>query len=129
MRVKKIILVLSVLMMSGCASMGNWQPTVDPYGDRHANRIPRDQFECKRLANQASGGTVSETFMGAATGAVVGAAGGAITGAFLGNPAMGAAVGAAAGGFGGGAGMGFNAENQFKISYKNCMRHRGHAVM
>lgn len=123
------ITIIGSILLTACASQTGWTPTVDPYNDRNAQRIPQDQAECRQLASQASGGTATQTAVGAGTGALVGAAGGAIAGAFLGNPGMGAAVGAAAGGFGGGTTQGFSTEEAFKRSFNNCMRNRGHNVV
>lgn len=117
------------ILLTACASQTGWQPTVDPYNDRNAYRIPQDLAECKQLASHASGGTATETAIGAGTGALVGAAGGAIVGAFTGNPGAGAAIGAAAGGFSGGAYQGFNTEDAYKRAYNNCMRQRGHYIV
>ncbi len=123
------LFLISGAMLTGCYSQGGWTPTVDPYNDRNAYRINQDIAECKQLASQASGGTGKETAIGAGVGALVGAAGGAVVGAFTGNPGAGAAIGAAAGGLGGGAKQGFSAEEQFKRSYSNCMRGRGHQIL
>ncbi|MEC4750244.1 glycine zipper family protein [Methylomicrobium sp. Wu6] len=123
------MVVIGSILLTGCYSYGGWQPTVDPYNDPNAYRINQDTAECKQLAQQASGGTTKETAIGAGTGALIGAAGGAIVGAFAGNPGTGAAIGAAAGGFGGGAKQGFSSEDEFKRSYSNCMRNRGHRVV
>lgn len=126
---KIIVLVLSTLTVTGCASYGNWSPTVDSYGDRRAQYISQDQSQCKQLALQASGGTAKQTITGAGVGALLGAAAGSIAGAFIGNPAVGAGIGAASGGFLGANGMGFNAEVKFKSAYNSCMRNRGHNVI
>ena len=117
------------ILLTACASQTGWSPTVDPYKDPNAARIPQDTAECKQLASSASGGTATKTAVGAGTGALIGAAGGAVVGAFTGNPGMGAAIGAAAGGFGGGAQQGFSAEDAYKRSYNTCMRNRGHNVI
>ena len=76
-----------------------------------------------------AGGLGAETLKGAGAGALVGAAGGAALGAVVGDPATGAAIGAAAGGIGGGAWQGVNSDAQFKQSFINCMRGRGHNVV
>lgn len=121
--------IIGSILLTACASQTGWKPTVDPYNDRNAYRIPQDEAECKQLASQASGGTAKETAIGAGTGALVGAAGGAIVGAFTGNPGAGAAIGAAAGGFSGGAYKGFTTEDDYKRAYTSCMRQRGHNVV
>jgi len=123
------IFLISSVLLSACYSQGGWTPTVDPYNDRNAYRINQDIAECKQLASQASGGSGKETAIGAGVGALIGAAGGAVVGAFAGNAGTGAAIGAAAGGFGGGAKQGFSAEEQYKRSYSNCMRNRGHQTL
>ncbi len=121
--------LLLVFAVTGCASQGSWTPTVDPYNDPNAANIDRDLVECRQLAKHASGGTGAETGKGALVGGAIGAVGGAIIGAAVGSPGRGAAVGAAAGGVGGGARGGLGAEDQFKRSYINCMRQRGHNVI
>jgi len=124
-----VILSLTLLVLSGCASYGTWAPTVDPYGDANANRITADTAECQHLAKQASGGTANETLKGTVVGGLFGAAAGAAIGAAVGNPAGGAALGAATGGMGGAAHNGYNAEDQYKRAYTSCLRNRGHNVV
>jgi len=126
---KILALTFSLIVLTACATAGNWQPTVDAYNDPNAFRINQDLFECRQLAMQASGGTASQTAIGTGVGALLGAAAGAAIGAAAGNPATGAAIGAAAGGFGGGAKQGFGAEIDFKTAYSNCMVGRGHHVL
>ena len=91
---RKSLLALA-LVVAGCATMGGYQPTVDPYDDPHAARIPSDEAECRELALHASGGTAKETAIGGAVGGLLGAAAGAAIGAASGAPAAGAAIGAA----------------------------------
>src|SRR2546427_70952 len=95
-------LVALALTVAGCATMGGYQPTVDPYNDPYAGRIPHDEAECRELALQSSGGTAKESAIGAAVGGLLGAASGAAIGAAAGAPGAGAAIGAATGGPGGG---------------------------
>ena len=109
-------LLALALTVAGCATMGGYQPTVDPYDDPHAARIPSDEAECRELALHASGGTAKETAIGGAVGGLLGAA-------------AGAAIGAASGGLGGGAYEGFSAEEKFKRAFQACMRERGHHVL
>ena len=123
------IRLVCLLTLVGCASMGNYRPTVDPHNDRHANRIPQDEAECRQLAQQAAGGTAKEAVVGGAVGGLLGAATGAALGAAVGKPGTGAAVGAAAGGMGGGAYKGLSAEERFKHAFQTCMRNRGHNVI
>ena len=128
MDTRKWLLALT-LIVAGCATMGGYQPTVDPYNDPHAARIPSDEAECRELALHASGGTPEKTAIGAAVGGVLGAAAGAAIGAASGAPGAGAAIGAASGGLGGGAYEGFSAEEKFKHAFQACMRERGHHVL
>ena len=122
-------LVALALTVAGCATMGGYQPTVDPYNDPHAGRIPHDEAECRELALQSSGGTAKESAIGAAVGGLLGAASGAAIGAAAGAPGAGAAIGAATGGLGGGAYEGLTAEERFKHVFQACMRERGHHVL
>lgn len=128
---KTIVLTLvAAFTLAGCASQSGWTPTVDTYGDKNAERISQDQAQCKELALQASGsGTANEAVKGTAVGAAVGAAAGAVIGAAVGAPGKGAALGAAVGGVGGGAKEGLGAEEQYKESFKKCMKNRGHNVI
>lgn len=126
---KKLVIMFSLVLLSGCASQSNWAPTVDPYSSPDAYRLNQDLHECRQLALQASGGAVQETAKGAAVGGLIGAATGAALGAISGSPGTGAAYGAAIGGFGGGASQGFQSEDQYKRAYSNCLRHRGHYVI
>jgi len=122
-------LVALAFTVAGCATMGGYQPTVDPFNDPHAGRIPHDEAECRELALQSSGGTAKESAIGAAVGGLLGAASGAAIGAAAGAPGAGAAIGAATGGLGGGAYEGLTAEERFKHVFQACMRERGHHVL
>jgi hypothetical protein len=122
--------LVSSLILGGCASQGNWTPTVDPHGDANAAQIEADKTECKRLATEASGGTATETGKGALAGGLLGAGAGAVLGAATGsNIGTSAAVGAAIGGIGGGASQGLSAEESYKKAFINCMKNRGHNVI
>jgi len=122
-------IVISAVVMTGCASQGNWSPTVDPYGDPNAANIERDKVECRQLAKSASGDTATETGKGALVGGAIGAVAGAVIGAAVGSPGKGAMIGAGAGGLGGAAHQGFGAEGDYKQAFSNCMRNRGHKVL
>ena len=115
--------------LSGCASYGGWEPTVDTGRDTHKAALEQDLAECKELASKASGGTATEATKGTAVGAIGGAAAGAVIGAITGNAARGAATGAAIGGVGGAAKEGLSAEQQYKRSYIKCLEGRGHRVI
>lgn len=127
--VLKSVVAVSVIAVTGCASYGNWQPTVDPYGDPNAHRIGADLAECRQWALQASGGTPTQAVTGGLVGGALGAAAGAAIGAAAGNAGTGAAVGAATGGMGGGVYQGMGAEETYKSAYVRCMHNRGHRVL
>ncbi|MDV3241216.1 glycine zipper family protein [Methylocaldum sp. 14B] len=127
--VKKLpVFLCTVLTLSGCATYTGWEPVVDTYNDPNAYRLQQDMEECKMLARQA-GSTGTEAAKGAAAGALLGAATGAAVGAVAGNPGGGAAIGAAAGGLGGAGYSGVSGDDQYKRSYINCLRNRGHRVV
>jgi len=124
-----IALGMIALWLSGCASYGGWEPTVDPRAGANKETLDRDLTECKELAGKASGGTATETAKGTAVGALGGAAVGAVIGAVTGNAGSGAALGAAIGGTGGAVHEGVGAEGQYKRSYAKCLEGRGHRVI
>src|SRR5436305_12604714 len=97
MYMRRWMLAVAVII-AGCATMRGYQPTVDPYNDPHAARIPSDEAECRELALHASGGTPEQTAFGAAVGGVLGAAAGPAIGAARRTPGAGAAVRAASAG-------------------------------
>jgi hypothetical protein len=120
------MLVLSALA-NGCASMSGWHPIIDPRSDLHPETVQRDMVECKALAEQASDIT-KEIAMGAGVGAVTGAAGGAAVGAIAGSAATGAAAGSILA-IPAGLWEGYQANENFKRAFKNCMRQRGHTLV
>ena len=124
-----IALGMIAFWLSGCASYGGWEPTVDTGRDMHKDTLERDLAECKELASKASGGTATEAAKGTGAGAVVGAAAGAVIGAVTGHAGSGAALGGAIGGTGGGVHEGASAEHEYKRSYIRCMEGRGHRVI
>ncbi len=115
--------------LSGCASYGGWEPTIDPRAGTNKGTLDQDLAECKELASKASGGTATEAAKGTAVGALGGTAAGAVIGAVTGSTARGAATGAAIGGVGGAAKEGLSAEHQYKRSYIKCLEGRGHRVV
>ncbi len=127
--VRTTFATIAALAFLACASQGSWQPTVDTKGDPNLDALQQDKWECKQLAQEASGGTAKETVKGTLIGGAIGAAAGAAIGAAVGSPGPGAAVGAAAGGIGGGTKQGLSAEDQYKEAYSNCLRGRGHKVI
>lgn len=120
------IVALSALA-TGCASVSGWRPIVDTRMDQHPETVQRDTVECKALADQASDIT-KEVGMGAGVGAVTGAAAGAAVGAVAGSAATGAAGGAILA-IPAGLWEGYQANEDFKRAFKNCMRQRGHTLV
>src|SRR5256886_16325905 len=122
-------LVALALPVAGCAAMGGDQPTVDPYNDPYAGRIPHDEAECRELALQSSGGTAKESAIGAAVGGLLGAASGAAIGAAAGAPGAGAALGAATRGLRGANFQSLTAQQRFQAAVPNFLRERRHHVL
>ena len=123
------LLIISTLLIAGCAEQRGWTPTVDTYGNPNAYRLNQDMAECQQLSSHASGGAVQEGAIGMGAGGLLGAAGGAAIGAIAGNPAAGAMIGATAGGLGGGATQGFQSDERYKSAYNTCLRNRGHKII
>jgi outer membrane lipoprotein SlyB len=120
-------LLLVSALATGCASSSGWRPIIDPRMDQHPETAQRDMVECKSLADQASDIT-KEVGMGAAVGAVTGAATGAAVGAVAGSAATGAAGGAILA-LPAGLWEGYQANENFKLAFKKCMRQRGHTLV
>jgi len=128
-RLRSIAAIALLLAAAAAVAQSNWTPTVDTFGSSRAQYLSRDQWECRELAMQSSGSATGAAARGAVRGGAVGAAGGAAIGAALGNAGRGAAVGAAAGGIGRGAQQANASEAQFRRTFSNCLRARGHNVL
>jgi uncharacterized protein YceK len=128
-----LIFLLSLavsLLFSGCASMTNWTPTVDPHNDPNAANIEQDLVECKKLAKKVTGGGLEEgATLGAGLGAVGAGIGAVIGSYYYGDAGSGAAIGAAVGGGSGVAAGGIHGEMTYKQAYINCVAMRGHRVI
>jgi outer membrane lipoprotein SlyB len=90
-----------------------------------------DSKTCRLRAYQVAEGGIGldKTIEGGLIGGALGAAAGAAIGAAAGDPGKGAAIGAAAGGFGGAVINNFEASQEYKAVFRNCMRNRGHEVL
>ena len=121
--------VVMAILVSGCVNQSTWSPAVDPYNDPNPDRIAQDEFECRQIAQKASGQSTEEAVKGGAVGGLLGAAAGAAIGAAVGAPGTGAAIGAASGGFGGGTYKAMGSDADFKSVFKRCMEGRGHRVL
>ena len=127
-RVPSLVSLL-LLLNTPCLAQSNWTPTVDSFGSSRSQYLSRDMWECRELAGNTSGSRTGSAARGALRGGAVGAAGGAAMGAVFGNAGRGAAIGAAAGGIGRGAQQANASEAQFRQSFSNCLRGRGHNVV
>ena len=125
------------IAVTGCASME--KPAVYPYPKQgqSAEKMSRDDGECKGWAKQQTGfdpgaDTLKGVGLGTLIGALGGAAAGAAIGAAVGSPGTGAAIGAAAGGIGGatiGGTMGYTKSKEgFERAYSACMTARGYEI-
>lgn len=118
----RIAVIASLIVLTGCANRPNpGGPIVDMRGvDPVVYRM--DLAECGEYANQVGVGQK------AATGAVAGAVIGGAIGAVVGNSSD-AKEGAGAGAVIGGAkGVGYGVRER-RLVVRNCLRHRGYAVL
>lgn len=124
MTLRTILLSLSVLTLSACAS--SYDPVVDPKHTNMAN-YDRDLTECHALADKVD--VLKETFIGVGGGGLLGGAGGAALGAMSGNAGQGAAAGAllGAGAIGG---TGYQAVYLRQLTIiNNCLKGRGYKLL
>jgi len=114
---KRFPALLTLLLTAACAQ----QPIVDTRGVNMA-RYDKDRIECEAFAQQVKVGqrTAGSAAAGAAVGAVIGAAVGNSDTAQRGAGA-GAVVGASKGGS--------RARHEQQSVVRNCLRHRGYAVL
>ena len=124
---KNLYIITILSFLSGCATIANYKPIVDTYGDERVSFLAQDTQECEQIAKQVSVAKDVATY--GATGALVGGAGGAAYGALFGNPAIGAAAGAIGSSLAGATYGGFQADERYKRVYRSCLRNRGHRVL
>lgn len=113
-QVYRLVILFAVIILSGCAS----KPIIDSYNVDMV-QYEKDLADCEEIAEQVEAGKM--TASSAAFGAGVGAAYGAISG----DVGQSAATGAVAGGSGGI----LKSDNEKAKVTKNCLRHRGYAVL
>jgi outer membrane lipoprotein SlyB len=106
---------------------GYQQPYYQQQSYNQGSNYPLDEQECQRLAEESSS-VGSQTLQGGVVGALGGAAAGAALGAIIGDPGKGAMLGSTAGIAGAGYGA-YNADQQYKNAFRNCMRNRGYNVV
>lgn len=41
------IIIAGSILLTACAQVSGYKPTIDPYNDRNAHLIPQDQAQCK----------------------------------------------------------------------------------
>lgn len=123
----KKLYIITLLLLSGCASVTQYKPIVDTYGDTRATFLTQDTVECEQIAKQVS--VAKDVVAYGATGALVGGAGGAAYGALFANPAIGAAAGAIGSSLAAATYGGFQADERYKRVFRNCLRGRGHKVL
>lgn len=115
-------------IMTGCASVSKWEPTMNTMPHKNQAAEAQDVAECRVLADKAAG-WVTEGAEGAIVSGAGGAAEGAVIGALVAG-AGGAGVAAAAGApIGAIAGLWYSeydANLNFKRSFSNCLFQRGH---
>ena len=122
-------MILSTLV--GCASVSQWQPTVNsPVGTKQSS-LTQDLQECKVLASQAAGYTseiVGDTLTAGAfsvsEGAIIGSMVGGAGGAGVLSPIT-AAAGSVVGFFYGA----YDADKTYKRAFNSCLSQRGHYVL
>ena len=118
-----LLLGLLLGLLMGCSSNKAGAPIVDMKGVSQA-QYQEDLSECSEFADEVAVG--QKTATGAVTGAAVGAAVGAIWDGHRGSSAArGAGTGAVLGGAGGAA----DGVSERRRVVKNCLRHRGYAVL
>ena len=123
---KYIISFALAILMTGCAGVSKWEPTMNTMPHKNQAAEAQDVAECRVLADHAAGWAVEGL-----EGATVSAAGGAAEGAVIGALLTGAAGPAAAAGAPIGAIAGlwwseYDANLVFKRSFSNCLYQRGH---
>ena len=113
-QVYRLVILFAVTVLSGCAS----KPIIDSYNVDMV-QYEKDLADCEEIAEQVEAGKM--TASSAAFGAGVGAAYGAISGDVGQSAATGAVTGGSAGIL--------KSDNEKAKVTKNCLRHRGYAVL
>jgi len=136
------VIVLSVVVLAGCATSRGYEPTAGgaPYVTARAGQTAAQQSAdtaaCDQVAkDQTHRGTETAkgAGVGAAGGALAGAAAGAAIGAATGgdvgkSAGIGAGVGAVGGAAAGGGYKYSKSKDSYKTSFAQCMNARGYAV-
>lgn len=139
--IRKSLIILSVITVSGCATMPPGpRVTVMPAPGKPFEIFQMEDSTCRQWAENQSGWNANETVnqnlvSGAAIGTVLGAGLGAVIGSASGNAGAGAAIGAAGGLALGTAGAseparaaGYEVQRRYDIAYQQCMYSKGNQV-
>lgn len=125
---KYIISIILAALMTGCASVSKWEPTLNTMPHKNQAAEAQDVADCRVLADKAAGwvteGTES-TLVSAAGGAAEGAVIGALV-AGAGGAGAAAAAGAPIGAIAGLWYSEYEANLTFKRAFSNCLFQRGH---
>jgi hypothetical protein len=135
---KRLVLVLGLLALAGCASVPSGPSVmVLPGSGKSFDQFRSDDFECRQYAHAQSGGKTPDQAGSqagvntAAVGAVVGAAAGAAIGrsgeAALAGAGIGTAGGALAG-TGTAAQSAHTVQGRYDIAFQQCMYAKGHQI-
>lgn len=125
---KYLTMLLFAAIFSGCAGVSKWEPTLNTKPDKNTSSIEQDVADCRFLADQAAGWAV-EGVEGALVAGAGGAAEGAVIGALVagaGGAGAAAAAGAPIGAIAGLWWSEYEANNEFKHAFVNCLYQRGH---
>ena len=125
---KYITMFFLAFLVTGCASVSRWEPTLNTKPDKNSSSIEIDVDECRVLADKAAGWVtegVESAFVAGAGGAAEGAVIGALV-AGAGGAGAAAAAGAPIGAIAGLWWSEYEANNNFKHAFTNCLYQRGH---
>lgn len=123
---KYFITFIIALMITGCAGVSRWEPTMNSMPHKNQAAEAQDVAECRVLADKAAGWVVEGT-EGTLVSAAGGAAEGAVIGALIGGGAgPAAAAGAPIGAIAGLWWSEYEANFAFKRAFSNCLYQRGH---
>ena len=125
---KYITLFVFATFLFGCAGVSRWEPTLNTKPDKNVSSITVDVDECRVLADNAAG-WFAEGTEGALVAGAGGAAEGAVIGALIagaGGAGAAAAAGAPIGAIAGLWWSEYEANNEFKHAFTNCLYQRGH---
>ncbi len=143
MLLKKLLLIISAVLMFFNSSAFAAQPYIYPSKGQSHEQMEKDKYQCYSWAKQESGFDPMQQQAAPQDGAIVGgaasgAAKGAIIGAIAGDAGKGAAIGAGAGAVGRGMSnrrrerahqeQAAHADSEYNHAYGACLKGRGYSV-